>query len=341
MADPSAVQPAFLAVTTDNGLASNNVRALTGDPDGNVYVGTARGVDRVSADAARIKHYSTNDGLAADFVTSAFRDRNGTLWFGTTTGVSRLEPVKDALASAPPVLISGLRIAGERHPVSVLGSPEVPLIEVAHTQNNLQIEFFGIDFGAAETLRYQYKLEGADNDWGAPTLQRAVTYANVAPGAYRFLVRAVTPDGVASEQPATISLRILPPLWQRWWFLTIAVLTITGLLFRLSLPRHPTPESRARTRIAADLRRYRRQPFRMAILSEVVKQQTAAGNGSSAGLLTEIADSARGLVDSMGTSFGQSIHAEMICKRGQKNQAIRFRRAQAENHLGTARTAGC
>jgi ligand-binding sensor domain-containing protein len=98
VADPAAVHPEFVAVTTDNGLASNNVRALTGDPDGNVYVGTARGVDRLSADAARIKHYSINDGLASDFVTSAFRARNGTLWFGTTTGISRLEPVKEAPA---------------------------------------------------------------------------------------------------------------------------------------------------------------------------------------------------------------------------------------------------
>jgi len=303
VANPAAVHPEFLALTTDNGLASNNVRALTGDPDGNVYVGTARGVDRVSANAARIKHYSTNDGLAADFVTSAFRDRNGILWFGTTTGVSRLEPLKETLAPAPPVLISGLRIAGERHPVSVLGSAEVPLIEVAHTQNNLQIEFFGIDFGAAETLRYQYKLEGADKDWSAPTLQRAVTYANVAPGGYRFMVRAVSPDGLISEKPATITFKILPPLWQRWWFLLLAVLVMIATAY--SLYRYRVAQllkvERVRTRIATDLHDdIGASLSRMAILSEVVKQQTAGGNDQSSGLLTEIADSARGLVDSMG-----------------------------------------
>jgi signal transduction histidine kinase/ligand-binding sensor domain-containing protein len=303
VAEPATVHPKFVALTTENGLASNNVRALTGDPDGNVYVGTARGVDRVSADAARIKHYSTSDGLAADFVTSAFRERNGTVWFGTTTGVSRLEPVQEALQPAPPVLISGLRIAGERQPVSVLGSAEVPLIEVAHTQNNLQIEFFGIDFGAAETLRYQYKLESTDKDWSAPTLQRAVTYANVAPGSYRFLVRAVSPDGLVSEQLATISLRILPPVWQRWWFLTIAALIITGMLY--SIYRYRVAQllkvERVRTRIATDLHDdIGASLSRMAILSEVVKQQRAGDNGDqSAGLLTEIADSARGLVDSM------------------------------------------
>lgn len=37
----------------------------------------------------------------------------------------------------------------------------------------------------------------------------------------------------------------------------------------------------------------------MAILSEVVKQQTGGNGNQASGLLTEIADSARGLVDSM------------------------------------------
>src|SRR5207249_3657245 len=103
-------------------------------------------------------------------------------------------------------------IAGERHPIPELGSGELPLIEVSHSQNNLQIDFFGIDFSAGENLRYQYKLEGTDLDWSRPTLQRAVTYANLGPGTYRFLVRAVSAEGLISAKPAIISFRILPPI---------------------------------------------------------------------------------------------------------------------------------
>src|SRR6185503_2458770 len=59
---------------------------------------------------------------------------------------------------------------------------------------------------------------------------------------------------------------------------------------------------RVRTRIATDLHDdIGASLSRMAILSEVVKQQTASGDGDeSAGLLSDIAESARGLVDSMG-----------------------------------------
>jgi streptogramin lyase len=56
-------------------------------------VGTVRGVDRLSPDLARIRHFSINDGLAGDFVVDSYCDHNGDLWFATANGLSRLTPV--------------------------------------------------------------------------------------------------------------------------------------------------------------------------------------------------------------------------------------------------------
>ena len=60
--DPSASKPAFAALTTKEGLTSNNIRTLVEDKAGNIYVGTVRGVDRLSPDTTRIRHFSINDG---------------------------------------------------------------------------------------------------------------------------------------------------------------------------------------------------------------------------------------------------------------------------------------
>ena len=231
--DPSAAHPRFLYYTLEDGLASNNVRSITEDLYGNIYAGTARGIDRLSPDVSRIRHFSINDGLTGDFVTTAFRDTLGALWFGTTNGLSRLIPTPDNAQAAPPVWVSGLRIAGEPRPVAELGTTEIPELQIATAQNNLQIDFFGIDFSAGESLRYQFRLEGADHDWSAPTLQRVVNYANLAPGAYRFLVRAVNAGGIASAKPALVSFKILPPFWRRWWFAGLLTLTIGAAVFGL------------------------------------------------------------------------------------------------------------
>lgn len=231
--DANAEHPRFVNYTIENGLASNNVRSLTEDLYGNIYAGTARGIDKLSPDATRIQHYSVNDGLAGDFVNVAFRDRSGALWFGTPSGLSRLVPKIESNTTAPPIWLGGLRIAGESRPVPELGSAEISGLELAHTQNNLQFDFFGVDFNAGETLRYQYMLEGADRDWSASTEQHTVNYANLAPGSYRFLVRAVNAYGVLSLHPASVSFRVLPPFWRRWWFLTLAALAIGFTVFSL------------------------------------------------------------------------------------------------------------
>ena len=82
-------------------------------------------------------------------------------------------------------------------------------------------------------MRYQYRLEGTDADWTSPSELRTVNYASLAPGTYRFTVRAINADGVQSEAPATVSFTVLSPIWQRWWFLTLAALLTVFTIQRL------------------------------------------------------------------------------------------------------------
>ena len=126
-------------------------------------------------------------------------------------------------------MISGLRIAGNVQAISALGETEVSGLVLNPTQNQLSIDFVGLGFAAGEALKYQYKLAGANEEWSAPTDQRTINYASLSPGRYRFMVQAVTADGIISPTPATIAFTILPPLWQRWWFITLAALLV-GLI---------------------------------------------------------------------------------------------------------------
>lgn len=324
---PGAAIPQFTLLTTDNGLSSNNIRTLTEDKFGNIYIGTVRGVDRISPDMSRIKHYSVTDGLAGDFVVDSHCDKNGDLWFATTNWVSRLVPTADESYAPPTVWFGGLRVAGVSQPLSELGQNEIGALELSHTQNNLQLDFFGLDFHAGEVLRYQYKLEGADTDWSQPTEQRTVTFANLQPGKYLFLVRAINSHAGFSEKSAIVSFRILPPIWLRWWFLgvvTLVSLAIIYLLYNYRLARlrevnaaladakraeeylgqaredRLTELERVRTRIATDLHDdIGASLTQISILSEVARQQGRNANGASLGPLKSIADVSNELVDTM------------------------------------------
>ena len=301
--DTAAERPVFKNYTIADGLASNNVRCITEDLSGNIYVGTARGINRLSPETGSVRYYGVADGLAADFVTDAYRDRHGALWFGTFNGLSRLVPVPDSPPQpSPPVFVNGLRIAGVDYTLAPLGQSEIAALELSANQNNLQIDFSSVSVGAAGSLRYQYKLEGADGDWSAPTFQRAVAYASLPPGRYRFLVRAVNTDGAISSTPAVVSFRIVPPVWQRWWFVALAATLVASgihLIYRYRTRRLLELE-RVRTRIATDLHDdIGASLSQIAILSEVARQRVGADDGPVTKPLSLIAATSRELVDAM------------------------------------------
>ena len=158
-----------------------------------------------------------------------------------------------------------------------------------------------VSFAVWLTVCSQAVYEGSDTDWSLSTEQRSVNYARLAAGSYRFMVRAITRQGIASE-PAVFEFRILPPIWQRWWFLTVAAVLIEMVIYAAYRYRVAwlIELQRVRTRIATDLHDDIGSSLsRMAILSEVVKRQIRRASQESVPLLTEIADTARGLVDGM------------------------------------------
>jgi signal transduction histidine kinase len=282
------------------GMASSFILCIANDRQGRIYTGTSRGVDRLDPKTGHIRHFSS--GLAHGEFTSAVRDRSGSLWFATKQGLSRLIDAEDRPAVRPPVFITDLRIGGGTYPVSQLGETRLSGIELKPSQNQLQVEFVGLDYEPGEVLRYSYKLDGADSDWNPPRSQHAVNYAALSVGTYRFLVKAVTSEGVESATPAEIDFIVLPPVWRRWWFQGLALALVIALVFAAHRYRvtQMVAVERMRTTIATDLHDdIGASLSQIAILSEVARV-SGNGQGRPGEPLERVAALARELVDSMG-----------------------------------------
>jgi ligand-binding sensor domain-containing protein/two-component sensor histidine kinase len=300
---PDGDHPHFVVYTTAQGLSSNQVQAITEDQWGRIYILTDKGVDRLDPKTGRVKRYTSADGLVGSSHWGvAFRDRHGGLWFGTLQGLSRLVPKPDEPASPPPVRIAAVRVRGEPYPVSELGESRLASLVLAPNENQVQIEFASLNFSVGDVLRYQYKLEGVDRDWSKITDQRTVNYATLSPGTYRFLVRCINWKGLVSRDPAEVDFRILPPIWERWWFeslLTILIAATVYTLYRYRVQRLLELE-RVRTRIAADLHDDIGSSLSgIAFLSEAVKHQIGDTHPEAFAMAAEVAAMARGMADCM------------------------------------------
>ncbi len=229
--NPTEETPRFINLTNADGLSSNQAMCLTEDNFGRIYIGTGRGVNRLEPETGRIKIYTQADGLPGSLTRICGRDENGNLWFAQQSVLARLIPEAEEKNAPPLIFLSDLRVNGATlKKLSELGETSVENLELVSEQRQIQIDFFALRFSTADILRYQYKLDEAD--WSEPTVQRTVNFS-LSPGSYRFLVRAVSADGMTSENPAFVSFSIARPIWQRWWFVALAAIFVVGSIIAL------------------------------------------------------------------------------------------------------------
>ena len=289
----------FTSYTPANGLISNSTASLTEDEFGRIYIGTWRGIDRLTPDTGQVENFTSADGLPGGYVESSYRDRKNNLWFVTDHGLARFVPEPVRQRKPPVILISGLSVRGEAQGVSVLGETEISDLELDSGQRRISVDFLGLGASLGEKLKYEYRF--GNSQW-AQTAERTLHFANLAPGAYRFEVRAVTADRLVSDAPAVLTFRIAAPLWQRPWFVALLILMV-GLciyaLYRYRLARL-LEVANMRTRIATDLHDdIGADLTKIALLSEVARRQLGEGAERPDGPLLSIARISREAVATM------------------------------------------
>ena len=241
----------FTRYTGKNGLYDDGVFQILEDNSGWFWMSCNRGIYRVRKqelnDFALGKtqnitsiSYNKSDGMLSAECNggrwpSGIRSRDGRLWFPTMEGIATIDPAKiPPSAEPPPVVIEEIRIENQSVPFDPMNLQSA--IEMVPGQNHLEIEYTGLTFFNSENVRFKYRLEGDDSDWIDAGTRRTAYYSNVKPGSYVFKVIAANAEGIWNQTGASMRVRVIPPFYQRWWFLTLASLAAVGailLVFRL------------------------------------------------------------------------------------------------------------
>jgi signal transduction histidine kinase len=255
------------------GFHGTAVGCVLEDNRGDLWMSTNNGVVRFDPQKKTAKNYSMADGLPGPDLTgwgACFKGAAGEMFFGGFSGATAFFPdkVTDS-AYVPPVVLTDFRLFDR--PVTVgAGSPleksigYTNVLRLPHDKNVFSLEFSALSYFNPATNRYRYKLEGLDPDWHeVGSGQRIVTYTSLPAAHYTFRVQGATSRGAWSEPGQELSIEILPPWWNTWWFRTMyaAVILLGAWCVHLYRLRQVAQEYNARleervrerTRIAREL----------------------------------------------------------------------------------------
>jgi serine phosphatase RsbU (regulator of sigma subunit)/ligand-binding sensor domain-containing protein len=210
-----------------DGMPSNQINSILEDLEGNLWINTSAGLSKLNKNLPKDKwnfvNFDAQDGLQGFTASKAsWIGKDGEIFLGGIDGVTYFYPGKINEVK-PDIVIEDIKVSD----VSLKSDSAVVKLEksimkldeldLSYTQNNISFEFAAIQFSRPGKNKIIYKLDGFNTHW-ISTDRNFVSYTNLAPGEYTFMVKGSNGDGIWNDQAKTIRIIINPP----WWRTTFA-----------------------------------------------------------------------------------------------------------------------
>lgn len=181
-----------------------------------LYAVHNKGVDRMHFKDSHVSYFDFNVEDLEPNLNALVCFRNE-LYSGNGSGILLLRTSKESFDSIPPkVFLKGVEL--NYKPIRFDSAFRFP-----YHLNSFSFTFDGIWLRNPDKLKFRYKLHGFDEDWSLSDEGKEVSYNNLDPGNYTFIVQAQNEEEVWSE-PYTYSFFIDTPIWKRWWFWLLCIL---------------------------------------------------------------------------------------------------------------------
>ena len=222
----------------EEGLTNTHILAITEDANHNIWVSTNRGISCLVQDKGIFYNYDHWDNVPmGNFMSgSVAQDQNGEIYFGSINGLCHFNPdFVLAKREAPAAVITEMKIFA---PLGNAGSNEEVVaidgqskVRLGYMQNSFNITFNIRNYALVNQVEYAYMLKGLEDAWYTVTDPNSVTFRNIPPGDYHFLVKTRVKNQEWSDEVTTLDIHIVPPLWLTWWVKCSYILLSATILF--------------------------------------------------------------------------------------------------------------
>lgn len=222
----------------NEGLANTFIWAIEEDENQNIWFSTNQGISCFVRNERNIYNYDFRDNIPMASFTgrSVCKDKNGTMYFGSTNGLCYFTPSNILEKRQSPKATIGKITIFEPLVSENSNETEISLInkesvQLKYLQNSFNISFSIQDYSLNERIEYAYMLKGLENSWYTVKDPNNVTFRNLPPGKYEFMIKTRIRNQEWSDEISSIEIIIAPPLQLSWWAKLLYVISGVGLLF--------------------------------------------------------------------------------------------------------------
>lgn len=235
--------------TTANGLTDNSVASITEDYQGNIWLGTIKGLNKLALKSGTITKFYTESGLQSNEFSDASvcttQDKKVIL-MGGSGGINwfQADRVKQHPWQAK-VVISGFVVNNKTvTPGMESGSYTITdswvtvarEFNLSHDDNTFSLQLSTFTYNNVEQIRYAYSING--DAWRTvPAGQNELAFSHMAPGSYKYRIKAIC-NGY--ETPVKEFTIIVHPAWYAsiWAKLFYLLLLIAAIMLYMCHRKH-------------------------------------------------------------------------------------------------------
>jgi len=204
-----------------DGLPNALVACIREDAQGNLWLSTGRGLARFDPRVGSFRTYDQNDGLQSNqfHQGSCTGGPQGRLYFGGANGFNAFDPAQITDNLTPPaIVLTALAVGADNRPVPLPLAVDQPLV-LQWPDRSLAFEFSALNYIQPFKNTYAFRLEGFDADWNYTQQRSFGRYTNLPGGTYVLHLKGANNDGVWNDTGVALTVRVIPPIWERWWFI--------------------------------------------------------------------------------------------------------------------------
>ena len=222
-----------------NGLPNNVVYAMLKDDLNNIWISTNQGLSQYNLASKHFTNYKEVHGLLSrEFnLGAAMKSVNGQVFFGGINGLNYFSPATLMnLDTKLDVVLNKLLVnqkiilPGDDTEILSRTLSKTTELDLDYDQRSFTIRFHVANLTFPELINYKYQLVGSGEKEIEIGTSNEIRFNSLQPGEYVLKIYARYGQGEWSAKPRVLYITINAPFWMSWWFWTLVVFLVVGII---------------------------------------------------------------------------------------------------------------